>query len=351
MKKLSEVNFEGKRVLVRCDFNVPIEDGCIVEDERIRSACQTIKKILDDQPKNILLISHLGKPKGERLDDFSLKPVAKRLSEILGQEVCLFEDLDSIEALKVENNCYTEKVFLLENIRFWKEEESADESFAKKVAEGFDVYVGEAFSASHRAHASISLMPKYTKERCMGLLFEEELTELSKILKPQERPAVAIIGGAKIETKLPVIEKLKERYDFILLGGKIANEALDQKMELGENVLLPIDFSPAEEEDLRLDIGPKTVEKYLEIIASAKSIVWNGPLGMFERKEYALGTEKILMGIVSNLTAYQLVGGGETIEAVKKFGSLADFDYVSMSGGAMLEFLEGKKLPGIEALQ
>ena len=352
MKNLEDLDFKNKKVLVRCDFNVPIEEGKIEEDERIVSALETINFLLEQNPKMLLLVSHLGKPKGKFQEEFSLKIVKTKLEEYLKKEIELVSDLEVLEVLKEKKEPgELQKLYLLENIRFWPEEEAGDQDFAKKICAGFDVYVNDAFSVSHRAHASVAIFPQLVREKCAGKLFEKEIGALSKLLSPQNHPAIAIIGGAKIETKLPTIDFLKKVYDAVLVGGKIANEALDQKIDLGENVFLPVDFSPEEEKESRFDIGSKTVETFCEKIVSAKTIIWNGPLGMFEKTEYAAGTEKIARAIGENRTAFKVVGGGETIEAVKKFQSFIDFDYVSMSGGAMLEFLSGQELPGVKALE
>lgn len=351
MKFIDEVDFKNKKVLVRCDFNVPIEEGLIVEDERILSALETINFILNQEPQLVLLVSHLGKPQGEYNEEFSLRPVKERLEEYLKKKVEWISDLDVLELTKEQKEeGELQKIYLLENLRFWPGEETKEMAFSEKICAGMNVFVNEAFSESHRDYSSMTVFPTLIAEKCAGFLFKKELEILSGVLSPQKRPAVAIIGGAKIETKLPTIDFLKNNYDVVLVGGKIANEVLDQKLELGEKVFLPIDFSPLEEAESRLDIGEKTVATFKEKISSAQTIIWNGPLGMFEKEEYASGTKAIAGAIVENRTAYRLAGGGETIKALKMFGSFSDFDYVSMSGGAMLEFLSGKELPGIKAL-
>ena len=338
--------------MIRCDFNVPMECGEIVEEERIVSSLETIRFVLDQNPSMVLLVSHLGKPKGQRKEELSLRAVGKKLEELLTEKVELVEDLEVLEAIKEKKQFgEVQKLYLLENIRFWPEEEAGEENFAASVCGGFQVFVGEAFSASHRNHSSVAVFPRLIEERAAGFLFKKELEVLTRLMDPQKRPAVAIIGGSKIETKLPTIDFLKEKYDAVLVGGKIANEALDQKLDLGEKVFLPTDFSPPEEASARLDIGEKTVALFREKIAAAGTLMWNGPLGMFERREYAGGTKAVAEAIGENLGAYKVAGGGETIEALKKFESFSDFDYVSMSGGAMLEFLSGRELPGVKALE
>jgi phosphoglycerate kinase len=345
MKNVKDINFSEKKVIIRCDFNVPIENGKIIEDQRIEESLKTINYILEQKPGLLLIISHLGRPKGKNVPELSLEPIQRRLAELVQREVFLIKTLDELAKTREGNS---EQIYLLENIRFWAEEEDADDDFARKITEGFDVYVSEAFSASHRDHSSISRVPEFVEEKCAGILFKNELDQFMKIKNPQNHPAVAIVGGAKIETKLPVIKNLEKNYEHILVGGIIANEALDQGLEFGEKVLLPTDFKP--DEKSRLDIGPKTIDEFKEKIKEAKTIVWNGPLGKFEDEEYAIGTKEIIDAIVSSKATYKLAGGGESIEAIKKFSDFSKFDYVSMSGGAMLEFLAGKELPGISAL-
>ena len=345
MKTVEDINFTNKKVIIRCDFNVPIKNGEILEDQRIEESLKTIKYVLKQKPRLLLIISHLGRPEGKNVSELSLEPVRKKLKEFTGREIVLIKTLEELKNIKKENDNET---YLLENIRFWTEEEKADDEFAKKIADGFDVYINEAFSASHRDHSSISRIPKFVENKCAGILFKNEIDQFSKIKNPQEHPAVAIVGGAKIKTKLPVIENLKKGYDYILVGGIIANEVLDQKLKLGERVLLPVDFKP--DEKSRLDIGSKTIEKFRKKIKEARIIIWNGPLGKFEDEEYSRGTKEIVDAIISNNLAYKLIGGGESIEVIKKFSNFSKFDYVSMSGGAMLEFLAGKELPGIKAL-
>jgi phosphoglycerate kinase len=347
MKNIKEVNLTGKRVILRAEFNVPIKKGKILDDTRIMQSIKTIKYILDQRPKVLLLVSHLGRPEGKFVPDLSLEPVRLKLEKRLNQKIIKIDKLEELD--KVKNDL--KGIFLLENIRFWSEEKDGDEDFSRSVAEGFDIYINDCFSASHRTHASLVGFPKFTKEKCAGLLFFEEYEKLCQVRDNPKHPAVMIIGGAKIETKLPVIENVKKIYDFILVGGMIANEALDRKMNLGEKVILPVDFSPKEKIDQRLDIGPATLVSFEDKINAAKTIVWNGPPGKFEDEDAANGTKKVIEAIVQNKEALKVIGGGETLEAVKKFSRFELFDYVSMSGGAMLEFLSGKELPGIKALE
>ncbi len=350
MKIIKDLDFVGKNVLIRCDFNVPMENKIITdeEDDKIEFSLETIRMILEKEAKFILLVSHLGRPGGKFNENFSLEPIRKKIEEYSGLEVSLVKNIEDIKNTRDDQKI---ELAILENIRFWKEEEASDEDFAKKITNGFDVYVNNAFPVSHRDHASLTKFPKFCPEKCAGRLFAKELENLNKVKNNPQKPAVAIIGGSKIETKLPVIENLAKDYDSVLVGGKTANEALDKKMNFPENVILPIDFSPIQKAEARLDIGPKTRELFIEKINQAKTIIWNGPLGMFEDEDCAVGTKEIAQAIIANKEAFSLVGGGETITALNYFANVKDFDYVSMSGGAMLDFLAGKELPGIKALQ
>ncbi|MBT3355996.1 phosphoglycerate kinase [bacterium] len=349
MKTLKGLDLKDKRVVLRAEFNVPTSQGKIDDDTRIKKAVLTINHILSQETKALLVIAHIGRPGGKRDEEFSNKIVQGRLQELTKREVEIIEDVGEIDA--VLKSADSNKIYLLENIRFWEEEEGGDEAFGKKIGEPFDVYVNDCFSTSHRAHASFVCVPKYTREKCMGLLFEEEYSNLSKVKNDPEHPAVMVIGGAKIATKLPVIENMIRIYDKVLVGGRIANEALDEKLDLGEKVLLPTDFNPKGKEDERLDIGDETIKEYIKEVENAKTIVWNGPLGKFEDEEASEGTKLVCRAIAQNEEALQVIGGGETLEAVSEFSDFSHFDYVSMSGGAMLEYLSGKTLPGIEALE
>ncbi|MDA3815203.1 MAG: phosphoglycerate kinase [Patescibacteria group bacterium] len=349
MKTLKELDLKNKKIILRCDFNVPVENGKVVENERIDEALRTIDYILDQGPKMLLLVSHLGRPGGKKVPELSLEPVYKELNDLTGEEIVNVKNVKEMKLIQGREGEFR-RLYFLENIRFWPEEESASEEFAEEVMAGVDVYINDAFSSSHRDHASITKFPKFAEEKCMGFLFEEELTELTKVKDDPQKPSVAIIGGAKIATKLPVINKLSNSYDWVLVGGKVANEALDEGLNLGEKVLLPVDFSPEDEKEKRFDIGVETLKNFEEKIKEAKFILYNGPMGMFEEDSYSNGTKKIIEMILNNKDAYKVVGGGETIGAIEKFSSLKEFDYVSMSGGAMLEFLGGKELPGIKAL-
>lgn len=343
IKKIQDANIENKKVLLRVDFNVALENGKVKEKFKIKSAKETIEYLLEKNAK-VALISHLGRPEGKINPDFSLGQIIEDVQSILGVKVKFISDCISSEISSSLEKLSQGEIILLENVRFYPGDENNDEEFSKKLVKGFDVFVNDAFSASHRDHASVSgvakLIPSFA-----GLRLQKEIEEMEKIKNDFARPAVAIIGGAKIETKLPVIKFFEEKYDNILVGGKIANEALDQKKEFSEKVILPFDFI-----DDRLDIGPKTLEKFKEIISSAKIIVWNGPTGKFEDEKYAVSSNEILSSILQS-GAYTLVGGGETLEILEKNNATDKIGFVSTGGGAMLEYLGGGEMPGIEILE
>lgn len=379
MKTLKDFNLSGKRVLVRCDFNVPIsEKGEVLEDFRIKSTLPTIEFLIEAGAK-VILLSHLEVK--EKI--VSLGPVAKKINALLEGKVKFLPGLinentkNEIEKMKEGN------VILLENVRFYKGEKEGDINFAKQLASLGDFYINEAFSCSHRKHASIYLLPKLLPSAA-GFLLEKEVKTLSKILKEPERPMVAIIGGIKIETKIKTILNLLEKADHLLLGSKIGEAILAQKMvligrEIKEEKLvekieltnpklhLPIDgrislkeeteayfrtggIGTLKKEEEIYDIGPETTRIFSEIIKDAKTIFWSGPLGMFENKRFEGGTRDIAEAIVKNHLAFKVAGGGDTIFALNSFGLLEKFDFVSTGGGAMLEFLAGETLPGLEVL-
>ncbi|MFA6193597.1 MAG: phosphoglycerate kinase [Parcubacteria group bacterium] len=344
MKYLKDIDFKNKRVLLRTDFNVPLENGQILDDFRIRESLPTIEYILKQDKSKIVIISHLGRPEGKIDPQYSLEPVAKKLGELLGREIIFIKDILSPEGDSLIQSLESGQVALAQNLRFYPQEEAGDEQFAIDLCHHFGVYVNDAFSASHRAHSSISQIAKF-KPSCAGLLMQKEIAELSKALKPSKRPSIAIIGGAKIETKMPVIENMARTYDAVLVGGKIAVEAQEQKLKFSENVVFPEDYV-----DGSLDIGPKTAEKYGMAISSASFLVWNGPMGKFEDEKYMAGSKTVLDAL-SGSDAWKIAGGGETLELIDKYSMAGKFDFLSSGGGAMLEFLSGTKLPGIEALE
>jgi len=344
MKYLKDFDFKNKRVLLRTDFNVPLKNGEILDDFRIRESLPTIERILKQAKSKIVIISHLGRPEGKIDPQYSLEPIAKKLEELIGREIIFIQDILSKEGDMAVQSLEDGQIALAENLRFYPQEETGDEKFAIDLCHHFGVYVNDAFSVSHRADASLSQIPRF-KPSCAGLLMQKEIEELSKALKPSKRPAIALIGGAKIETKMPVIENMAKNFDAVLIGGRIAVEAQEQKLKFSENVILPEDYV-----DENLDVGPKTAEKYKMAISSASFIVWNGPMGKFEEEKYAAGS-KIILDAICASDAWKIAGGGETIEFIDRYKQADKFDFISSGGGAMLEFLSGKKLPGIEALE
>jgi phosphoglycerate kinase len=385
MKSIREVeDLKGKRVLVRVDFNVPLgDDGIVDESEawRIKAALPTIKFLLEKNAK-IILMSHLGRPDGQIVEAMRLGPVQDRLSEMLGLSVIKTPDCIGELAEEAVNDMQEGEIILLENLRFHKEEEENDMEFAKKLAVLGDIYVNEAFSCSHRAHASVEaitkLLPSYA-----GLELEEEIKTLTKVIENPSKPATMIMGGLKAETKLPVINFLLDKFDNILIGGVIANFLFEANgIDIGKSVKDDLDMSEAKKIDIKnpkihipvdvvtdnpqqkevdltdgavgefriLDIGEKTLEKYKEIIKKSEMVVWNGTVGLFEEEAYAHGTREIAKAMAES-QAETIIGGGDTILALTKFGYIDKIKHVSTGGGAMLEFLSGEKLPGIIALK
>ncbi len=332
----------GKKILLRVDFNVAIEDGRVKENFKILAAKESIDYLLGKKCK-VALISHLGRPDGKVNPNFSLEQVVNDAEIILGEKITFVSDCVG-EKVKNALENLNEGVALLENVRFYAGDEKNDPEFSSKLAENFDFFVNDAFSASHRDHASVTGVARILPS-AVGCRLQEEIAEMTIIKEHPISPAVAIIGGAKIETKLPVIKFFEEKYDYILVGGRIANEAIDQKIAFSEKVFLPFDFI-----DDRLDIGPKTLEKFKEIIATAKTIVWNGPTGKFEEEKYAVSSNEILKAVLVS-GAFVLIGGGETLEILERGGAMEKVDFISTGGGAMLDYLAGEKMPGIEVLE
>ena len=391
MKTIKEIkNLKNKKVLVRVDFNVPVGDDGIVdekEDWRIKAALPTIKYLLEKEAK-VILIAHLGRPKGNqesriKNQEYSLRPVAVRLEELLNCKIKFVDDCVGNEVKKAVKEMRVGEIILLENLRFYKEEKENDEKFAKELAGLADIYVNNAFSVSHRAHASVSAITKFLPSFA-GLLLKKEVKILSNVISDPARPAAIIVGGAKAKTKVSVIEYLIGKFDDILTGGVVANVILKVKgVDIGNSLLddinldevkkigfkdnklhIPVDaivcncdtkkvFSSAIGkigDNKILDIGPETRELYSKIISDSKTIIWNGPMGLFEKEEFSLGTKAVAKA-VAKAEGYTIIGGGDTIAAVDKFEDLEKIDYVCTGGGAMLEFLSGKKLPGLEALE
>ncbi len=395
MNKLSidDIEPKGKRVLVRVDFNVPLdENGNITDDKRITASLPTIKKIINDGGKAILM-SHLGRPKGERKQKFSLEPVAKRLGEHLNKNIIFSNDCIGDDTGFLVNNLQSSEVLLLENLRFHKEEEQNDPGFAKALSEFGDVYVNDAFGTAHRAHASTEGITKFISPCVAGYLMKKELDFLGGKLENPERPFCAILGGAKISGKIDVIKNLLGKVDSLLIGGGMAFTFFKaQGMEIGTSLLeedkinlakeilisiensttklfLPVDIVTADKfgndaafqvvsvenmpsDQMGLDIGPETVKLFSKQIISSKTVVWNGPMGVFEFKNFANGTFSVadVLKEATNKGSITIVGGGDSAAAIKEAGLENDVSHVSTGGGASLEFLEGKLLPGVEAL-
>ncbi len=389
LRTLKNTDITGKRVLMRADFNVPLKDGAITDDTRIRAALQSIQYILD-QGASLVLMSHLGRPKGEKKPEFSLKPVADRLNELLDTKVEIAADVVGDAVEKQARALKPGDVLLLENVRYYKEETANDPEFSKKLAALGDVFVNDAFGTAHRAHASTEGVTKYLPS-CAGFLIEKEISFFQPILDDPAKPMVAVIGGAKVSSKIAVLESLLPNCATFIIGGGMAYTFLKaQGIEIGKSlveeeyidtakqflaaaekrgteVILPLDHVVAAEFDanaqaesvdgqavpadkLALDIGPKTVAAAKRAIGEAKTIVWNGPLGVFEFERFAAGTKAVAEAIAA-ASAMTVVGGGDSVAAANMFNLASQLDHVSTGGGASLEFLEGKTLPGIVALQ
>lgn len=392
MKTLNDFDFNNKKVLLRCDLNVPLKQGNILDDFRIKSAIPTINYLLQRNAK-VIIITHLGDPQGKQ-ENLKLDPIKNKLEEILKTPVLKVNNCIGELVEKVISRMEKSSVLLLENIRFYTEEEQGDKNFAKKLAKLGDIYINDAFGVSHRNHTSIALLPKYLPSGA-GLLLEKEIKNLSKVLNEPLKPMVTIIGGIKISTKIKIIKKFLEISDYVLLGGGIANTILTvkgilnhrpkikkellkkiDKLDLTSSKLcIPVDgiislkevekeflfdgkapvhkagIGTTKENESVYDIGPDTIKIFKKIIKQAKMIIWNGPLGFFESKNFKKGTQEIIQEIANNKKAFKVVGGGETISAINSLGLLNEFNHISTGGGAMLEFLSGEKLPGIEALE
>ena len=395
MNKLTirDIHCAGKKVLVRVDFNVPLDDKCkITDDTRIVESLPTIRKILADGGRAILC-SHLGRPKGKPVPDMSLRPVAEHLADILGKPVKFAADCVGPEAEQKAAELKNGQCLLLENLRFHKEEEANDPEFSRKLASLADLYVNDAFGSAHRAHASTEGVTKYFDKSVAGFLIEKELKYLGQALTNPKRPFTAILGGAKISGKIDVINNLFDRVDNLLIGGgmaftffkamgreigrslleadkvALAKEILDKAKGKKVNFLLPVDCVVAgkaeESADVRivpadaipsdmigLDIGPETLRKYSAVLSSSKTIVWNGPMGVFEVEKFSLGTIGLAgkMAEATDLGAVSIIGGGDSAAAADKAGVKDRISHISTGGGASLEYLEGKTLPGIAAL-
>lgn len=389
-KTVKDIDLKGKKVFVRCDFNVPMDENQnITDNTRIKAALPTIKYLLEQNCK-IILASHLGRPKGEVKPEFSLKPVAKELSKLLGKEVIMANDVIGEDATTKAANLKDGEIMLLENVRFHREETDNDPEFAKKLASMAEIFVNDAFGTAHRAHASTTGIADYIPG-VAGFLIEKELKFLGNAINNPERPFVAILGGAKVSDKIGVIDSLLDKVDTLMIGGGMAYtffkaqgynvgnslcevektglalEAMKKAKAKGVKLLLPIDtkvgkeFKPDTESKTvawteipdgweGFDIGEKTIEMFKNELQSAKTVIWNGPLGLFEFDQFAIGTNEIAKTL-ADLDATTIIGGGDSAAAVTKAGLADKMTHISTGGGASLEFLEGKKLPGIECLQ
>ena len=389
-KTVRDIDVKGKKVLVRCDFNVPQdENGNITDNRRIVSALDTIKYLLENNAK-VILCSHLGRPKGEFKPEFSLKPIAEELSKLLGKEVKLAKDVIGENAQELVNNLAEGEAILLENVRFHREETDNDPEFSKKLASFAEIFVNDAFGTAHRAHASTAGVADYLPA-VSGFLIEKELNFMGDALNNPQRPFMAILGGRKVSDKIGVIEALLEKVDTLMIGGAmaytffkamgysvgnsiceldkldLAKELMEKAKQKGVKLMLPVDtrvgkefkadteskvvaYTEIPDEWEGFDIGDETIKMYVEELSKAKTVVWNGPVGLFEFDQFAVGTNSLAKAL-GDLDAVTIIGGGDSAAAIEKLGIADKFSHISTGGGASLEFLEGKKLPGIECLQ
>ncbi len=393
MNSVDTIDFKNKKAVIRVDFNVPLDkDQKVTDTSRIEAAKPSILKVLEDGG-SVVLMSHLGRPEGKE-EKFSLKHIVPTVSDIIGVRIKFASDCVGEEAQKLASELKSGEVLLLENLRFHKEEKSGDEEFAIALANLGDVYVNDAFGTAHRAHASTTVAAKFAKEKCMGYLLKKEVDSLDKVLNSKEKPVTAVIGGAKVSSKITVIENILPKIDHLIIGGGMAFTFIkaqggnigtslveEDKQELALSILekakaqnvevhLPVDSIITEEfsndgerkvQDIYnipnnwmgLDAGEKSRKQFAEVIKASKIILWNGPLGVFEMENFAQGTIALGEAIVEATKngAFSLVGGGDSVSAAKQFGFDKGVSYVSTGGGAMLEMLEGKTLPGIKALE
>jgi phosphoglycerate kinase len=389
MKSIRDLSLSGRRLFLRVDFNVPLDNGRVADDTRIVETLPTVRLALE-RGARVICASHLGKAKGKPRPELSLSPVAVRFAEALGKPVRFVDDCVGPEAARAAEALAPGEVLLLENLRFHAGEEANDPEFAKALASLADVYVDDAFGAAHRAHASVVGVPKLVAEKGAGLLLEKEVRELTRLLEP-ERPFFAILGGAKISGKIDTLRVLARRADALLIGGGMANhfvraiglpvgkslleedkvplarEILDFCKEAGKLIALPSDFVVAKspndragartvginripDDAMALDVGPKTLEQFARLLTPAKTIFWNGPMGVFEKPPFDTGT-RALAALVAGSPAVTVVGGGESVQAARESGVAEKFTHVSTGGGASLEFLAEGRLPGVEALK
>jgi len=393
MKTLNDFNFKERQALIRVDFNVPLDkDGNVTDANRIEAAKPTILKILEDGG-SVVLMSHLGRPERHEAK-FSLKNIVKKVAEVIGVEPKFVDNCVGEEAKKAADDLMPGEILLLENLRFHKEEKGGDEAFAKELSKLGEIYVNDAFGTAHRAHASTTIVAKYFDDKCFGYLLEKEIKNLDKVLHSEEKPVTAVLGGAKVSSKITVIKNILDKVDHLIIGGgmaytfilakggkigdslvevdkqELALDILKQAEEKGVEIHLPVDSliadSFSEEASTQtskidqvpdgwmgLDAGPDSIKIFDEVIQKSRIILWNGPLGVFEMDAFAKGTIALGNSIAEATKngAFSLVGGGDSVAAVKKFGFENKVSYVSTGGGAMLEMLEGKSLPGIQAIE
>lgn len=394
LESLSQEDLTGKKVLVRVDFNVPIKDGIVGDTTRLKASLQTINFLVQNNAK-VILMSHLGRPKGEKNLKYTLEPVAKSLGELINQEVIFASDCVGDIAINTVNSLNNGQVCLLENLRFYAEEEANNSNFAQALGNLCDIYINDAFGAAHRAHASTAGITQCIENKYMGFLIARELKELGSLLQSPERPFVSIVGGSKVSSKIDILRSLIEKSDVILIGGgmsytfikaqggkigkslceddklDLARELLELADKQGTAILLPVDHLAVEEfgsdetpqvvtageipDNLEgLDVGPKSIEFFDKQLALAKTVLWNGPVGVFEIDKFSKGTKAIADKLVEiqKTGAHTVIGGGDSAAAVAKFGYVdQDFGHISTGGGASLEFLSGVTLPGIQALE
>ena len=393
MQTLEDFHFEGKRALIRVDFNVPLDNNLnVTDDTRIKAALPTIKHILQ-KGGSVILMSHLGRPKDEYDKKYSLKNIVNYLSRLLEKDVQFAEDCIGEKSFEITSKLETGSIVLLENLRFYKEEKSGDKDFAEKLSKHGDIFVNDAFGTAHRAHSSTATIAQFFEKKCFGKLLANEIENIDKVINNPQKPVTAIIGGAKVSSKIGIITKLIENVDQLIIGGGMAytfiksqggkvgdslveNDYLEDAKDIinlakERNVIinLPVDtmiadkfsndaivkITPTDEIPegwMGLDIGPKSISKFEEVIKNSKTILWNGPMGVFEMEQFSKGTIKIAHSLVEATKngAFTLVGGGDSVAAINKFNLSDGVSYVSTGGGAMLEYLEGKSLPGIKAI-
>jgi phosphoglycerate kinase len=374
-RSIKDLTLDGRRVLIRVDFNVPIKNSVITDDTRIRASLPTIEYAIAHGAARVILCSHLGRPKGKPNPEYSLRPVATRLAELIGRPVAFADDCVGEAARTTVENAGAGGVVLLENLRFHAEEEKNDPAFAKELASLADVYVNDAFGSAHRAHASTEAVVRFVKESAAGFLMAAELEHLGRVLEHPDHPFVAVLGGAKVSDKLEVIQNFVARVDALLIGGAMAYTFFKSRgVPVGKSLVeedlleaardveqraaarhlrleLPVDHVDAAIGDrMGLDIGPQTIATYRDVIAGAKTVIWNGPMGVFEIDAFATGTVELAKAVAA-VKGTTVVGGGDSIAAVAKAGVGDKITHISTGGGASLEFLGGRSLPGVVALE